>query len=68
MAPSDIDHQRGPAILGPCRKCCGNAAMYAESSQERWYKNMASRGELNCIPYPCVDCRKRGSGETPPNL
>ena len=65
MAPSDIDHQRGPAILGPCRNCGDNAAMYADSSQERWYKIKVSRGELNCMPYQCVECRKKGSGETP---
>ena len=62
MAPSDIGHQRGPPILGPCRHCGENAAMYADSSQERWYKNMVSRGDLTCMPFQCVECRQKGSG------
>ena len=65
MAPSDIGHQRGPPILGPCRHCGENAAMYADSSQERWYKNMVSRGDLTCMPFQCVECRQKGGVPLP---
>ena len=40
MAPSDIDPRRGPAILGPCRYSKGNAAMYANFSQQQWHKSV----------------------------
>eukprot|EP00614_Pseudopedinella_elastica_P003596 CAMPEP_0172602974 /NCGR_PEP_ID=MMETSP1068-20121228/23161_1 /TAXON_ID=35684 /ORGANISM="Pseudopedinella elastica, Strain CCMP716" /LENGTH=168 /DNA_ID=CAMNT_0013404521 /DNA_START=212 /DNA_END=714 /DNA_ORIENTATION=+ len=50
--------------------------MYADSSLERWYMKVVSRGELNCMPYQCAECRKKSSGDplsnsptpTPPTI